>query len=109
MSSGSVATFCSDTTLPASSTTHTAVSFTDTSRPTKCAIAAVPSLVLEFTSDLQSTLRERAASHHIARNRRDTPSMGGGCVKTFRRIRNEQHTNRYERSVVSFESRAAPT
>jgi hypothetical protein len=38
ISAGSVGTFCSKTTLPASSTTHTDVSFTDTSRPTKCAI-----------------------------------------------------------------------
>src|SRR6516165_5381660 len=36
IASGSVSTFCSKITLPASSTTHTDVSFTDTSRPTKC-------------------------------------------------------------------------
>src|SRR5712671_1282167 len=41
ISDGSVGTFCSKTTLPASSTTHTDVSFTDTSRPTKCAISSL--------------------------------------------------------------------
>src|SRR5580704_4466430 len=41
ISAGSVGTFCSKITLPASSTTHTDVSFTDTSRPTKCAISSL--------------------------------------------------------------------
>src|SRR5881275_648748 len=41
ISDGSVGTFCSKITLPASSTTHTDVSFTDTSRPTKCAISSL--------------------------------------------------------------------
>src|SRR5712691_10166662 len=39
IAAGSVGTFCSQITLPASSTTHTDVSFTDTSRSTKCAIS----------------------------------------------------------------------
>src|SRR5262249_39396706 len=39
--SGSVSTFCSKITLPASSTTTTDVSFTDTSRPTKCTISSL--------------------------------------------------------------------
>src|SRR5207237_9083315 len=41
ISDGSVGTFCSKITLPASSTTHTDVSFTDTSKPTKCAISSL--------------------------------------------------------------------
>src|SRR5436305_12939911 len=41
ISDGSVGTFCSKITLPASSTTPTDVSFTDTSRPTKCAISSL--------------------------------------------------------------------
>src|SRR5712675_1650636 len=41
ISDGSVGTFCSKIILPASSTTHTDVSFTDTSRPTKCAISSL--------------------------------------------------------------------
>src|ERR1700693_906399 len=41
ISVGSVGTLCSKITLPASSTTHTDVSFTDTSRPTKCAISSL--------------------------------------------------------------------
>ena len=41
MSAGSVGTFCSKITLPASSTTHTDVAFTDTSSPTKCAISSL--------------------------------------------------------------------
>jgi hypothetical protein len=41
ISAGSVSTFCSKITLPASSTTHTDVSFTDTSRPTKCTILSL--------------------------------------------------------------------
>src|SRR2546423_9097110 len=41
ISDGSVGTFCSKITLPASSTKHTDVSFTDTSRPTKCAISSL--------------------------------------------------------------------
>src|SRR5258707_7658370 len=41
ISAGSVGTCCSKITLPASSTTHTDVSFTDTSRPTKCAISSL--------------------------------------------------------------------
>jgi hypothetical protein len=41
ISDGSVGTFCSKTTLPASSTMHTYVSLTDTSRPTKCAISSL--------------------------------------------------------------------
>src|SRR5207248_11746325 len=41
ISDGSVGTFCSKITLTASSTTHTDVSFTDTSRPTKCAISSL--------------------------------------------------------------------
>src|SRR5258707_10530382 len=41
ISAGSVGTFCSKITLPVSSTTHTDVSFTDTSRPTKCAISSL--------------------------------------------------------------------
>src|ERR1700682_2805923 len=41
ISDGSVGTFCSKITLPASSTTHTDVAFTDTSRPTKCAISSL--------------------------------------------------------------------
>src|ERR1700730_1874648 len=41
ISDGSVGTFCLKTTLPASVTTHTDVSFTDTSRPTKCAISSL--------------------------------------------------------------------
>src|SRR5580698_9725588 len=41
ISSGSVGTFCSKITSPASSTTHTDVSFTDTSRPTKCTISSL--------------------------------------------------------------------
>src|SRR5271166_35506 len=49
ISSGSVGTFRSHTTLPVSSTTHTAVSFTETSRPTKCVIAIAPSSLLEVT------------------------------------------------------------
>src|SRR5438874_12717304 len=40
-SAGSVGTFCSKITLPTSSTTHTDVSLTDTSRPTKCAISSL--------------------------------------------------------------------
>src|SRR3954463_8231814 len=47
MSSGSVRTFRSQRTLPTSSTTQTAVSSTETSKPTKCAIAAAPSQMLE--------------------------------------------------------------
>jgi hypothetical protein len=35
ISTGSVGTFCSKITLPASSTTHTDVAFTDTSKPAK--------------------------------------------------------------------------
>src|SRR5208283_213182 len=49
ISSGSVGTFRSHTTLPVSSTTHTAVSFTETSRPTKYVIAIAPSSLLEVT------------------------------------------------------------
>src|SRR5271166_3203761 len=49
ISAGSVGTFRSHTTLPVSSTTHTAVSFTETSRPTKYAIAIAPSSLLEVT------------------------------------------------------------
>src|SRR5215831_12421903 len=41
ISAGSVGTFCSKVTAPAASTTHTDVSFTDTSRPPKCAIASL--------------------------------------------------------------------
>src|SRR5690348_9297435 len=41
ISVGSVGTCCCEITWPASSTTHTDVSFTDTSRPTKCAIASL--------------------------------------------------------------------
>src|ERR1700733_8897098 len=41
ISAGSVGIFCSKITLPVSSTTHTDVSFTDTSRPTKCAISSL--------------------------------------------------------------------
>src|SRR5947208_16306716 len=41
ISDGSVCTFCSKITLPASSAKHTDVSFTDTSRPTKCAISSL--------------------------------------------------------------------
>src|SRR5438046_10740624 len=41
ISDGSVGTFCSKITLPTSSTTHTDISFTDTSRPTKCAISSL--------------------------------------------------------------------
>src|SRR5271165_2931535 len=47
ISSGSVGTFRSHTTLPVSSTTHTAVSFTETSRPTKYVIAIAPFPLLE--------------------------------------------------------------
>src|SRR3954468_9744989 len=47
MSSGSVRTFRSHRTLPTSSTTQTDVSSTETSKPTKCAIAAAPSPMLE--------------------------------------------------------------
>src|SRR5208283_33078 len=49
ISSGSVGSFRSHTTLPVSSTTHTAVSFTETSRPTKYVIAIAPSSLLEVT------------------------------------------------------------
>src|SRR6516225_7610693 len=41
ISAGSVGTFCSKITLPASSTTHTDVVFTDTSRPTKWTILSL--------------------------------------------------------------------
>src|SRR6202158_5983680 len=41
ISDGSVGTFCSKITLPSSSTPHTDVSLTDTSRPTKCAISSL--------------------------------------------------------------------
>src|SRR5215203_3667287 len=47
MSSGSVRTFRSHRTLPTSSTTQTDVSSTETSKPTKCVIAATPSPMLE--------------------------------------------------------------
>src|SRR3954452_19909102 len=47
MSSGSVRTFRSHRTLQTSSTTQTDVSSTETSKPTKCAIAAAPSPMLE--------------------------------------------------------------
>src|SRR5829696_8826898 len=47
MSSGSVRTFRSQRTLPTSSTTQTDVSSTETSKPTKCAIAAAPSQMFE--------------------------------------------------------------
>src|SRR5829696_614190 len=47
MSSGSVRTFRSQRTLATSSTTQTDVSSTETSKPTKCAIAAAPSQMLE--------------------------------------------------------------
>src|SRR5271165_3439137 len=47
ISSGSVGSFRSHTTLPVSSTTHTAVSFTETSRPTKYVIAIAPFSLLE--------------------------------------------------------------
>src|SRR5665213_3753024 len=61
MSYGSVATFCSSTTLPASSTTHTAVSFTDTSSPTKCAMPSLLPSMPEVSCDLASIVREGAA------------------------------------------------
>src|SRR5262249_52081170 len=41
ISAGSVGTFCSKITLPASSITHTDVAFTDTSRPTKWTILSL--------------------------------------------------------------------
>src|SRR5665213_2694062 len=61
MSSGSVATFCSSTTLPASSTTHAAVSFTDTSSRTKCAMPSLLPSMPEVSCDLASSVREGAA------------------------------------------------
>src|SRR6516162_9840314 len=77
--SGSVSTFCSKITLPASSTTHTDVSFTDTSRPTKYAISSLlprcrgrtdldPLIVAEGAAHSASKAGAAAAAiHHLDR------------------------------------------
>ena len=77
IASGSVGTFCSKTTLPASSTTHTDVSFTDTSRPTKCAISIAPSSMREVApTSIHSSSQKGMRTHpqNVSRSRRDTPS-----------------------------------
>src|SRR4029077_7988991 len=76
ISAGSVSNFCSKITLPASSTTHTDVSFTDTSSPTKCTISSLlprgsrsPDLnpLLSEKGDLHSSSMRVAAAaiHHL--------------------------------------------
>jgi hypothetical protein len=79
ISDGSVGTFCSKTTLPASSTTHTDVSFTDTSRPTKCAISSLLPRCSRVTRPryIPSPQKGMRAQHpSLSRSRRDTPSSG---------------------------------
>src|SRR5215471_15867766 len=74
--SGSVGTFCSKITLPASSTTHTDVSFTDTSRPTKCAISSLlPSMPEVEPTSIHSSSQKGLHTQHprLSRSRRDTP------------------------------------
>src|SRR5829696_2405937 len=78
MSSGSVRTFRSHRTLPTSSTTQTDVSSTETSKPTKCAIAAAPSPMLEVRpTPIQSSYVKGCTfiAGRIRRSRRDTPSF----------------------------------
>lgn len=68
ISSGAVASRCSVTTWPASSTTHADVLFTETSRPTKCTITVVTSSISEVGSDLAThsrpSLRAAATAIH---------------------------------------------
>src|SRR5687767_1304532 len=64
MSSGSVRTFRSHRTLPTSSTTQTDVSSTETSKPTKCAIAAAPSPMLEVRPPDPSSYVKGLHVHH---------------------------------------------
>src|SRR5262245_5774126 len=77
--SGSVNTFCSKITLPASSTTHTDVSFTDTSRPTKCDLIAPSSMLEVEPTSIHLSSQKGLHTHHpsLSRSRRDTPSVGG--------------------------------
>src|SRR6516165_6730809 len=76
ISAGSVCTFCSKITLPASSTTHTDVVFTDTSRPAKWTILSLlprgsrpPDLnpLLSEKGDAHSSAMRAAAAaiHHL--------------------------------------------
>src|SRR5215831_5117641 len=77
--SGSVGTFCSKITLPASSTTHADVSFTDTSRPTECAISSLlPSMPEVEPTSIHSSSQKGLHTQHprLSRSRRDTPSFG---------------------------------
>src|SRR5215471_10569019 len=79
--SGSVSTFCSKITLPASSTMHTDVSFTDTSRPTKCAISSLlPRCSRSNQTSIHSSSQKGLLTQHprLNRSRRDTPSVGMG-------------------------------
>src|SRR5262249_39335154 len=66
MVSGSVGTFCSKITLPASSTMHTDVSFTDTSRPTKCAISSL-FLDARGRTDLDPLIIPEGAAHSASK------------------------------------------
>src|SRR5271165_1594902 len=79
ISSGSVGTFRSHTTLPVSSTTHTAVSFTETSRPTKSVIAIAPSSLLGARRPQFAHRKWKGCAPNIRhiqrRSRRDTPSF----------------------------------
>src|SRR5271168_2671485 len=75
--SGSVATLRSANTLPASSTTQTDVSRTDTSRPANLVIALAPSSMLEARNDPdRRIIDEGAAAQGPSPHRRDTPSSG---------------------------------
>src|SRR5262249_12252090 len=61
MSAGSVGTFCSRITLPASSTTHTDVAVTDTSRPAKCTISSLLPRWIEVLRPQSAIVGERDA------------------------------------------------
>ena len=96
MSSGSVRTFRSQRTLPTSSTTQTDVSSTETSKPTKCAIAAAPSQLLEVRpipdpiivceGAARSSLEgsgAAAAIHHLSASSRESGRSGYGQDRSF--------------------------
>src|SRR5438067_42947 len=78
IASGSVGTFCSRITVPASSTSHTDVSLTATSRPTKCVIYR-SFLDARGRADLDPLIVAEGDAHSSSKpepHRRDTPSNG---------------------------------
>src|SRR5467141_3903932 len=72
ISAGSVSTFCSKITLPVSSTTHTDVAFTDTSRPTKCTISS-PLPRGSRSPDLNPLSSEKGDAHSSSKREPQPP------------------------------------